>query len=190
MNRILCGLSVAWVALGSYAQTLDVKQPQAVMSKTMQLQTPSITATQQLNMDMVAHGNGCVGQDLSPALQWRNIPKNAKSLVITMYDPDAPTGSGFWHWVAYNVPTNLDGLQQGVSRHLTNSALELKNDAGTQGYHGACPPIGDQSHRYIITLYALNTVLDVPNSVSPAVLGFNLNGKVIEKTQIIGFYGR
>ena len=178
IRRVLFSLMVS-----SSAYALDIKQPDAPVSSTMQLYSPSKT----LNIQHVANAFGCEGHNTSPELSWKNVPKEAKSLVVTMYDPDAPTGSGFWHWNVYNIDPTVTHIQSNTVPH---NAQQLKNDAGTQGYFGACPPVGDQPHRYIFTLYALNTTLDVPNTVTPAVLGFSLNGKVIAKSQFIGYYGR
>lgn len=140
----------------------------------------------------VGSGNGCTGGNLSPALNWTGAPAGTASFALTMYDPDAPTGSGFWHWAVFNLPASATGLPEGAGSPggLPAGATQLFNDAGTPGYTGACPPPGDQAHRYVITLYALNTTLNLPAETRPAILGFMLNGKVLAKTSLTAYYSR
>lgn len=135
----------------------------------------------------------CGGQNVSPALTWKHIPASAKSLAVTIFDPDAPTGSGIWHWAVFNIPVTATGLFEGagnVDGQLPQGAIQLVNDSGKIGYTGACPPIGDKPHHYIVTLYALSENLPVAEIVSPARLGSHLHKKVIAKTQIIALYNR
>ncbi len=142
----------------------------------------------------VGNSSGCTGSNLSPALNWSGAPTGTVSYVLTNYDPDAPTGSGFWHWAVYNIPASVTSLAEGAGNSggsLPAGAAQLNNDAGQPGFAGACPPVGDKPHRYIFTLYALNKTLNLPPNVSPAVLGFNLNGgAVLAKRSITAFYGR
>ncbi|MDO4897046.1 MAG: YbhB/YbcL family Raf kinase inhibitor-like protein [Moraxella sp.] len=155
--------------------------------------SPEILHKGQLSNNQVANAFGCNGENISPELNWSNAPNGTKSFVITVYDPDAPTGSGFWHWIVYNIPANIDKLQRNVASDATKlpqGAIQSANDAGFAGFLGACPPIGDKAHRYVYTLYALNTMLDLPKNVTPAVLGFSLNGKVLAKSQFYGVYSR
>ncbi|WP_266172074.1 YbhB/YbcL family Raf kinase inhibitor-like protein [Dyella subtropica] len=102
------------------------------------------------------NGFGCTGQNIAPAIQWQNVPANAKSLALTVYDPDAP-GSGWWHWVAIDLPVTSIGLPQGGALPL--GAHALRNDFGDVGWGGPCPPAGDPPHHYVFTVYAL----DVPS---------------------------
>ena len=113
--------------------------------------------------------------------------------MLTAYDPDAPTGSGFWHWAVYNLPASATGLPAGAGAtdaKLPDGAAVLKNDGGIRGFIGACPPPGDALHRYIYTLYALDSSLDLPADATPAVLGFSLNGKVLASGQLTALYGQ
>ncbi len=141
----------------------------------------------------VGSGNGCTGQNVSPALTWSGAPTGTVSFALTTYDPDAPTGSGFWHWVVYNIPAGATGLDLGAGSgtfSLPAGAVQANNDGGAPGYTGPCPPPGDQPHRYVFTLYALNKTLNLPASASPAYVGFNLNGATLAKTSIVATYGR
>ena len=179
-------------SLAAHAGTLEVKQP-AKPAQTLQLSSPDIAEGATLTLAQVADSFGCSGKNLSPALQWTGVPKEAKSLVLTVYDPDAPTGSGFWHWVVYNLPASATGLPAGAGAtdaKLPDGAVTLKNDAGMNGYIGACPPPGDKPHRYIYTLYALDSSLDLPADATPGVLGFSLNGKVLASGQLTALYGQ
>lgn len=152
---------------------------------------------------------GCSGGNVSPALVWRNLPEGTKSLTLQVFDPDAPTGSGFWHWAVYNIPPTATGLPQGAG----NSAAGLPapafggntdfQDTGATGangnYGGPCPPEGDKPHRYIFTLYALGVedvqkAGQVPKTGSAAVYSFVLNkgvGKqLLGKASFTARYGR
>jgi len=128
-----------------------------------------------LQQAQFANTFGCTGKNLSPQLSWSGAPPGTRSYVITMYDPDAPTGSGWWHWVLANVPGNVHELDEGAGGAggaLPAGTLELRGDSGQTGYLGACPPAG-QTHNYVITVHALKVdKLDLPATVTPAMLGF------------------
>ncbi|MBS1160766.1 MAG: phospholipid-binding protein, family [Proteobacteria bacterium] len=118
---------------------------------------------------------GCQGGNQSPQVKWSGAPAGTKSFVVTLYDPDAPTGSGWWHWVIANIPANVGELPAGagsVGGSLPAGALSIANDASQPGYLGACPPLG-QDHRYIITVHALKVdKLELPPNATPALVGF------------------
>jgi Raf kinase inhibitor-like YbhB/YbcL family protein len=137
---------------------------------------------------------GCSGGNVSPELSWSNAPAGTKSFVLTMFDPDAPTGSGFWHWVVVNIPPSSTQLPNGASRNaskLPAGALETRTDLGAPGYGGPCPPAGDKPHRYILTLHALKVdKLDVDAQTSAAVVGFNVHMQEIGKATLTARYGR
>lgn len=166
---------------------LDVRNPTQITGE-MTLNCADIAEGSTLSNDYVANIWGYTGGNISPELVWGNAPADTKSFVLTMYDPDAPTGSGFWHWNAFNIPADWNKLPKGKSNDFGNGVVELQNDAGLNGFIGAFPPKGDKPHRYIFTLYALNEVLDLPNTISPAVLGFNLNGKVLATASLTAYY--
>ncbi|STZ63957.1 putative kinase inhibitor protein [Moraxella lacunata] len=166
---------------------LEVRQPAQIQGE-MILLCDDIALDSTLSNDYVANIWGYAGNNISPNLKWQNAPAETKSFVLTMYDPDAPTGCGFWHWNVFNIPADWSKLPKGKSNEFGNGIVELKNDAGLDGFIGAFPPKGDKPHRYIFTLYALNEILDLPNSISPAVLGFNLNGKVLATASLTAYY--
>jgi Raf kinase inhibitor-like YbhB/YbcL family protein len=113
------------------------------------------------------------GGNLSPQLSWSGFPAETQSFVITCFDPDAPTHSGFWHWVAVNVPASVTSLERGAK--LPEGVFTLRTDYGTDGYQGAAPPSGDRPHRYVFCVHAVDVpTLDVTPDASPAVVGFNL----------------
>lgn len=118
---------------------------------------------------------GCQGGNQSPQVKWSGAPAGTKSFVVTMYDPDAPTGSGWWHWVTANIPASVDELPAGagsVGGKLPAGAQTFNHDGGQPGYGGACPPVG-QNHRYVITVHALKVEkLELPPNATPALVGF------------------
>ncbi|MCG7585419.1 YbhB/YbcL family Raf kinase inhibitor-like protein [Photobacterium sp. OFAV2-7] len=135
-------------------------------------------------------GWGCNGSNLSPQLMWKDAPVGTKSFAITVYDPDAPTGSGFWHWVAFNIPLSVAELPRGADIEKlggTNSRI----DYGTVGFGGACPPEQDGMHRYQFTVWALPTdKLDLDASTPAAVVGFTLNTMALGKAKLTATYTR
>jgi Raf kinase inhibitor-like YbhB/YbcL family protein len=135
----------------------------------------------------------CGGKNISPTLFFGNIPKNAKSLAITMFDPDAPTPHGWWHWIVVNIPPNIKEFPKDAGNPESkyfNLGFQTINDYGEIGYGGPCPPPG-KPHRYIITLYALDVGrFDVNRDISPQVLAEAIESHTIEKVSIIGYYAR
>jgi Raf kinase inhibitor-like YbhB/YbcL family protein len=148
-----------------------------------------------ISNSQVFKGFGCSGENKSPQLVWKNAPMEAKSFAITVYDPDAPTGSGWWHWSLVNIPANYSQLPVNFGAQnkpeLQEGMLQIKNDYGTYAFGGPCPPQGDKAHRYIFTIYALKVhKLELPNDPSSALVGFMINQNMIAKTQTIGKYSR
>jgi hypothetical protein len=143
----------------------------------------------------VFNGFGCSGQNVSPALAWRGAPEGTKSFAVTVYDPDAPTGSGWWHWVVYNIPAGTTALPAGAgagaSGGLPAGAAQGTTDFGTAGYGGPCPPPGDPAHRYVFTVHALKVArLDLPANATAAFVGFNLNANRLASASFTARYGR
>ncbi|MCQ9162552.1 MULTISPECIES: YbhB/YbcL family Raf kinase inhibitor-like protein [unclassified Arthrobacter] len=127
------------------------------------------------------------GQDLSPQLSWSGFPEGTRSFAVTMYDPDAPTASGFWHWAVANIPASVASLAEGAP--LPDGALALKNDGGFPGYMGAAPPAGHGPHRYMVVVHAVDVpALDVDPNATPAVLGFNLAFHTLARARITGIF--
>lgn len=157
------------------------------------LTSPQVADGGTLTMDQVFNGFGCTGKNISPRLEWKNAPEGTKSYAITVYDPDAPTGSGWWHWVVYNIPASVNALELGASAmpsKLPAGAVESVTDFGAPGFGGACPPPGDKPHRYVFTVYALKSTLDLPPTTMPAAVGFNIHGTVLGKASFTANYGR
>jgi Raf kinase inhibitor-like YbhB/YbcL family protein len=136
---------------------------------------------------------GAGGEDRSPQLSWSGFPEGTKSFAVTVYDPDAPTQSGFWHWAVANIPATVTELPTGAGDQagsgLPEGAVQLRNDAGFPGYVGAAPPAGHGPHRYFITVHAVDTeALDVTPDTTPAVLGFNLFGHALGRATLVATY--
>ena len=143
----------------------------------------------------VFNGFGCKGENVSPALEWKNAPKDTRSYALTVYDPDAPTGSGWWHWVVVNIPASAAQLPLGAGsvdgQTLPVGAVQVRTDFGTAAWGGPCPPAGDKPHHYIFTIYALKTdKLDLPADATAALAGFMIHANEIGKAQFTARYGR
>ncbi len=137
------------------------------------------------------NGFGCSGENISPQLSWENAPKETKSFAITVYDPDAPTGSGWWHWVAFDIPKEKMSIPAGFGNSDSKDAIQSVTNYGKTGFGGACPPKGDKAHRYIFTVFALDTdSLQLDKNTNPAIVGYYLNSHAIEKASLISYYGR
>ncbi|MEH1168931.1 YbhB/YbcL family Raf kinase inhibitor-like protein [Micromonospora sp. CPCC 205539] len=134
-----------------------------------------------------AHGS-TGGDDVSPQLTWSDFPAETKSFAVTCYDPDAPTGSGFWHWVLVNVPVTVTQLPSGAGGAASTDlggAFSVRNDYGEQGYGGSAPSAGDRPHRYIFAVHALDVErLDLTPDASPAYVGFNLTPHTLARATI------
>jgi Raf kinase inhibitor-like YbhB/YbcL family protein len=156
------------------------------------LTSPDLSGKARIPDAHVFNGFGCSGTNRSPALAWRNLPTGTKSIAVTMYDPDAPTGSGWWHWVVYNLPASTMALPAGASAGgLPAGAVQGRTDFGSAGYGGPCPPAGDKPHRYVFTVFALKTEkLELPADATAALVGFNLNANTIAKAKFTALYGR
>jgi len=138
------------------------------------------------------YGFGCAGGNKSPQLSWSGAPDGTKSFAITCYDPDAPTGSGFWHWVVANIPADVTSLDVGASGSgMPKGALETRTDVGKPGYAGPCPPEGDDPHHYVFTVFAVKEEsLPVEADTSAAVVGFQLHFNTLAKATLTGRFGR
>ncbi len=146
----------------------------------------------QIANNQVFNSFGCSGKNISPQLSWKNAPAGTKSFAITAYDPDAPTGSGWWHWVVFNIANSVNNLKTGASNHsMPAGVIESSTSYGSKGFGGACPPKGDKPHRYIFTVYALNTEkIEQGPDARPELIGFFLNSHAIAKASIMAYYGR
>ncbi len=159
------------------------------------LTSPDIKANGTIDKKFEFNGFGCSGENKSPALKWSGAPKDAKSFAVTVYDPDAPTGSGWWHWFVINVPANVTELKADAGNvsgaNLPAGAKHVRIDYGVAGWGGVCPPEGDKPHRYIFTVHALKTEkLDIPADATAALAGFMVNANSVGKASFTAKYGR
>jgi Raf kinase inhibitor-like YbhB/YbcL family protein len=143
----------------------------------------------------VADQMGATGDNLSPHLSWSGAPEGTQSYAVTAFDPDAPTGSGFWHWVVFDIPADVTELPRGAGSGdgsgLPSGAKHARNDAGARCYMGAAPPPGHGEHRYVFTVYALGVpTLGVDENASPAYVGFNLTYSTLARGSIVATYDR
>ncbi len=156
-----------------------------------QLSSSSITDGQPLANAQVSGIMGAGGEDVSPQLSWSGFPEETRSFAVSVYDPDAPTLSGFWHWAVANLPADVTELPDGAGdgSELPGGAVTLRNDAGQRRYIGAAPPPGHGPHRYYVTVHAVDVdKLDLPEDATPAFLGFNLFQHAIARAVIHGTY--
>ena len=147
----------------------------------------------QLNKKQEFNSFGCSGKNMSPELHWSDAPKGTKSFAITVYDPDAPTGSGWWHWLVVNLPKSTTSISSDASAQnkLPKGAVETMTDYGSASFGGACPPKGDKDHAYVFTVYALDVEkLDVNEKSDSALVGYMINQHVLEKSTMVSYYGR
>lgn len=157
------------------------------------LTSPTIKEGERLPKRHVYDQGGYGGENISPALRWDNAPENTKSFALSVYDPDAPTGSGFWHWYVINIPKHVNELLENAGNpntpSLPDGARQMKNDTAEKGFVGAFPPVGDKPHRYIFTIYALNVErLDLPDEATTAFAGFNVKGHVLAEATLTAYY--
>lgn len=159
------------------------------------LTSPSIHPAEAMPASHVLNGFGCDGANRSPALQWHNVPADTKSLAVTLYDPDAPTGSGWWHWVVYNIPVTTTDLTENTGhadgKRLPAGASHGRTDFGTAGYGGACPPAGDRPHRYQFTVHALSVArIEPPAGASAAMIGYLIHSHRIASASLQTTFSR
>lgn len=152
-----------------------------------QLRSDTITDGHLLGRAQVSGVLGAGGEDISPQLGWAGAPAGTRSFAVTVYDPDAPTASGFWHWAAFNIPADSHELAVGASGDgMPAGTVELRNDGGTIGYVGAAPPPGHGLHHYWTVVHAVDVSdLDIPATASPAFLGFQLYSHTLARAVIV-----
>ena len=162
------------------------------------LSSNSFKEGETLKMDQILsadYGFGCAGGNKSPHLAWSSIPEGTKSFAVTCFDPDAPTGSGFWHWVVVNIPAGTTELPLDAGNPkagaLPKGALQTRTDFGAPGYGGPCPPEGHGPHRSVFTVFAVRQeTLPVNADTSAAVIGFHLHFATSAKATLTGKFQR
>lgn len=157
------------------------------------LTSPDIAEGRRMDDRQVFNGFGCTGANVSPALSWSDAPAGTKSFALTVYDPDAPTGSGWWHWVVFNLPAATQALPAGAGGQgggLPAGAVQSRTDFGAPSYGGPCPPAG-APHRYVFTLHALDVDgLPLDAQASAAMVGFMVNAHALGKASLTALYAR
>ena len=159
----------------------------------MTLTSSDIADGRAMDADQVFDGFGCEGRNLSPSLSWSGAPEGTASFVVTAYDPDAPTGSGFWHWSVFDIPASATALLEGAgtaTAPLPEGAVQARNDYSQNAFGGACPPEG-RTHRYVFTVYAMpQDALPIDATASGALVGFFANTASLDRASITARYGR
>jgi len=186
-NRIRRWLPAAILTLGAL--------PALAAAAGFSIEMPAVKAGGKLGDAQVFNGFGCTGRNISPAIAWSGAPAGTRSYAVTVYDPDAPTGSGWWHWLVYDIPASTSSLPEHAGdadgKLLPAGAKQGRTDFGTAGFGGACPPAGDKPHHYIFTVYALKVEkIDVPAEPSAAMIGYMLNANQLAKASVTALYGR
>lgn len=158
------------------------------------LTSPEVKAGTMMDKKFEFNGFGCSGENKSPALNWSGAPKAAKAFAVTVYDPDAPTGSGWWHWSVINIPADVTELKADAGAlggaNLPAGAHQVRIDYGVAAWGGTCPPEGDKPHRYMFTVYALKDKLEIPADATAALAGFMINANTLGKASLTAKYGR
>lgn len=171
------------------ALSLTVNQ---AMAETMTLTSLDISQGKMMSSEQEFNGFGCTGKNLSPQLSWANAPKATKAFAIMVYDPDAPTGSGWWHWQVVNIPKDVNSLEAGAGdgspENMPEGSLQIENDYGFSGFGGACPPKGHGQHRYQFTVYALSKKLNLPENASGALTGYNVKANALASASLEARY--
>jgi Raf kinase inhibitor-like YbhB/YbcL family protein len=157
--------------------------------------SPEFKDQERLQLAHEFDGFDGTGQNRSPALQWHGAPQDTKSFALTLYDPDAPTGSGFWHWILFDIDSSVTQLAAGLgSADVTDlgaSGTQATNDYGATGYGGPCPPKGLPAHRYIFTVHALRVPkLELPANATNAVVRFVIHQSTLATATLTGLYNR
>lgn len=177
-NRLSVLLSLSLAVTPAASHAFDLESPQL---------QPGIT----INMAQVNSAMGCQGMNESPALLWSDPPAGTQSFAVTMYDPDAPTGSGWWHWVVFDIPAETDHLTANSSGTLPEPIVESLTDFGRPGYGGPCPPEGAEAHHYEIRVHALDVPsLGLDASAMPALAGYMIHAHSLGSASIMALYGR
>ena len=158
------------------------------------VESSDVADGQMMTDAQVYNGFGMTGQNISPELRWHGFPAETKSFAVTCYDPDAPTGSGFWHMILLDLPASVTELATGAvsgdQSGLPAGAFCVRNDYGSKDFGGAAPPAGDPPHRYVFAVHALDVdSLGVNSDISAAVAGFNLRFHTLARAIMIPVYG-
>jgi Raf kinase inhibitor-like YbhB/YbcL family protein len=190
----LSGKKKRWAGLMVAAVLGALALPAAAQNFT--LASPDIAPNAAIARRFESDVFGCSGANQSPILRWSGAPEGAKSFAVNVYDPDAPTGSGFWHWYVVDLPASTHELRanagaKGGGANLPASARQIRNDDGQYAWGGVCPPPGAKPHRYVFTVHALSVArIDAPDDAPAALVGFMVNANTLAKASFTATYGR
>lgn len=177
-----------------YALPLSLLVSSPVMADSFQLASKDIAHGKFMGNTQEFQGFGCSGGNMSPQLSWSGAPKDTEAFAVFAYDPDAPTGSGWWHWQVVNIPKNVTSLAAGagdVGKDMAPAgSMSTRNDYGATGFGGACPPKGHGVHRYQFTVFALSKKLELPQDASPALTGYMVRASALASSTIEALYRR
>jgi hypothetical protein len=174
----------------SNASSVSVRAPDGPKNNTaLKVTSQSFSEGADIPLDYVF--NGCGGKNKVPQLSWSGAPDGTKSYAITCFDPDAPTGSGFWHWLAWDIPAKTTSLESGDGKDAPKGGKSGTSDYGMAGYGGPCPPKGDGKHRYVFTVYALDVekLEGASEKLHGATLVFTMRGHVLAQGSLTGKFG-
>lgn len=175
-----------------FASSLFLSAP--ALADTFSLSSTDITQGEHMNKAQEFKGFGCAGGNTSPQLSWSGAPKGTEAFAVFAYDPDAPTGSGWWHWQVVNIAKGVNSFAAGIENSNNKTALEgaqqIKNDYGVAAFGGACPPEGHGVHRYQFTVYALSKKLELPSDASGALTGYMVKANSLASSTIEALYER
>ncbi len=158
------------------------------MADAFKLSSTDIAHGKIMNAAQEFKGFGCGGGNRSPQLSWSGAPAGTQAYAVFAYDPDAPTGSGWWHWQVVNIPNTVTSLPAGAASPAGSTAI--RNDYGVEGFGGACPPKGHGVHRYQFTVYALSKKLELPKDASGALAGYMVRANTLASSTIEALYQR
>lgn len=192
MRRRLRTITKRWVVPALLAAPV-LALHQATAASRLTLQSPDVAPQATIALTHVYDQSGCHGGNISPALSWNRAPAGTRSFAVLMFDPDAP-GRGWWHWAVFDIPAGVSSLQAGAgnpAKHLLPAgAIQVRNDFGSPGYGGPCPPPG-APHHYRLMLYALRiATLGLDASASPAQVAAKARANALAEAEIVGLYGR
>lgn len=193
MRRTMRIGSGHWLVLTLLAALLGCGPPLASAAARLALQSRDLAQGGQMTLRQVYDDSGCHGSNISPALSWDDPPAGTRSFAVLMFDPDAP-GGGWWHWAVFDIPMGVTSLRSGAGTPGTDllplGAIQARNDWGSQGYGGPCPPPGPP-HRYRLLLYALRVAkLGLDASASAAQVAAKVRADALATAEIVGLYGR
>jgi len=185
------------LVLGAVVLSCGAFAANAAFAQNMSLKSAEVSDGGAMKEEQVLNGFGCKGANISPSLSWTGAPTGTKSFAITNYDPDAPTGSGWWHWVVFNIPVATTSLPKNAgdvkAKLMPDGAVQSRTDFGVGGWGGPCPPPDGKSHRYIFTVFAVD-VDQLPyakdENAMAALVGFALHFHTLDKATLTATYSR